>query len=570
MLRGLVSLASTTFLVAVPALTVWLASSLVAFHGGPPEASVAAGVLLFPALPLWWEWRASRAFRESLAQRKQFGVAPKRKLTALARVSLRTLAIGLVFLVAMVAAFPKTTFAALSTRGDWFLPDGDRGEPWRALAFQLAQGLEGLHRLANPNPWATAEDRTALAQLDPKPTPTEPLTVTTPSGSGARWRRLTDEERAAREGLAPKPTPPTGTAGRQQDDDGSTPIAKLTEADDGSAPIAKLSDDEEDDDWKTTGKASGRAPSIAKLREGDAPDPSPPPAPATFDFGRTHWPWKAEVSPVVRAMRPEHETSIAAVAAHIASQEPDGFRRVKALHDWVVTRLEYDVDSTKPGRRKPQDAETVFRTRRGVCEGYARLLVALGALTKDPIVFVPGDVREESGAMAPVGHAWNAAFVEGAWYLIDATWDDPLDQNERSTSYSTDHLFIPPSVAVWSHLPDDPRWQLLAHPLSRGDFLRQPFSRPGIAVHGLTVRSPSRVTVEASEVLPVQLDNPLRRWLIVSFKDASGRKRECANTSAERVDLRCPVPSTGELAVFANEQQYGRYGQVLSVAVTRR
>jgi transglutaminase/protease-like cytokinesis protein 3 len=205
-----------------------------------------------------------------------------------------------------------------------------------------------------------------------------------------------------------------------------------------------------------------------------------------------------------------------------------------------------------------------------VCEGYARLLVALGALTKDPIVFVPGDVREESGAMAPVGHAWNAAFVEGAWYLIDATWDDPVDENERSTSYRTDHLFIPPSVAVWSHLPDDPRWQLLTHPLSRGDFLRQPFSRPGIAVHGLTVRSPSRVTVEASEVLPVQLDNPLRRWLIVSFKDGSGRKRECANTNAERVDLRCPVPSTGELAVFANEQQYGRYGQVLSVAVTRR
>jgi transglutaminase-like putative cysteine protease len=569
MLRGLLSLWSTVFLIAVPALTVWLASSLVAFHGGPPEASVAAGALLFPALPLWWEWRASRAFRERLTRRTQFGVAPKRKLTALTRVALRTLAIGLVFLVGMVAAFPKTTFAALSTRGDWFLPDGERGEPWRALTFQLAQRLEGLHRLANPNPWATPEDRTALAQLDPKPTPTDPPTVSTITGSGSRWRRLTDEERAAREGITPRPPPRIEGTKRKDTDEDPVPIAKLVDDDDSPPPIGKLTDDD-DTDWKTTGKASGRAPSIARLREGDAPDPSPPPAPATFDLGRTHWPWKAEVSPVVRAMRPEHETSIAAVAAHIASQEPDGFRRVKALHDWVVTRLEYDVESTKPGRRSPQDAETVFRTRRGVCEGYARLLVALGALTKDPIVFVPGDVREESGTMAPVGHAWNAAFVEGAWYLIDATWDDPVDESGRSTSYRTEHLFIPPSVSVWSHLPDDPRWQLLTHPLSRGDFLRQPFARPGIAAHGLTMRSPSRVTVEASEALPVQLDNPLRRWLIVSYKESTGRKHECANTNAERIDLSCPVPSAGELAVFANEQQYGRYRHVLSVAVTRR
>ncbi len=581
------SLLSTLFLVAVPALTVWLASSLVAFHGGPPEASLAAGLLLFPALPLWWEWRASRAWRERLGRRKQFGVAPKRTLTALARVSLRTLAIGALFLAGMVAAFPKTTFAALSTRGDWFLPEGERGEPWRSGAFFLAQGLEGLHRLANPNPYATEEDRSALAQVDPKTLPSGGTTPVLPTGAGARWRRLTDEERAAREGLAPRPKPAgapvpsarttrdAGTSVTNEDDEGGakltdddedSSVAKLTETDD---PVAKLTGEDDDEDWKTSGKGSGRAPSIAKLHESDAPEPSPAPL-ETLDLGGTHWPWKSEISPIVRAMRPEHETSIAAVAAHIASLEPNGFRRVKALHDWVVTRLEYDMDSTRPGRRKPQDAETVFRTRRGVCEGYARLMVAFGAMTKDPIVFVPGEVREESGAIAPVGHAWNAAFVEGAWYLIDATWDDPIDQNERSTSYRTEYLFIPPSIAVWSHLPDDPRWQLLGRPLARGDFLRQPFSRPGIAVHGLTMRSPDRVAVDAREVLPVQLDNPRRRWLILSYKDAQGRARQCGNTNAERVDVTCPVPSSGELAVFANTTQYGRYQHVASVTVTRR
>jgi hypothetical protein len=567
MLRGLASLLSSLLLVAVPALTVWLASSLVAFHGGPPEASVAAGLLLFPALPLWWEWRAFRAFRQRHSRMKQFGVAPKRSLSVVTRLGLRTLAIGLVFLIGMVAAFPKTTFAALSTRGDWFLPEGDRAQPLRTAAFALAQGLEGLHELANPNPFATAADRSALAQLDPRRT--TPTTTTVPSGSGARWRQLTPQERAAREGLAPRPSSKASKLNELDDPDGT----KLTDDDDEptASAAAKLTEGD-DTGWSSSSRGSGQTPSIARLRESDAPDPVPssPPMPSVVETGGTHWPWKAEVSPLVKAMRPGDETSLAAVAVYIASREPDRFRRVKALHDWVVTRLEYDQASTVPSQRKAQDAESVFRNRVAVCEGYARTLVALGQLTGDHIVYVTGDVREQSGAAAPVGHAWNAVEVDGAWYLIDATWDDPVDERGRSTHYRTQYLFIPPDVAVWSHFPDDPRWQLLPVPLTRGAFLRQPFTRPGIAVHGLTLVWPSRVTVESAEVMPVRLLNPRKRWLIVTFKDALGRKTECATTNADPVDVRCPIPASGELALFANREQYGQYEQVVSVEVTRR
>jgi transglutaminase/protease-like cytokinesis protein 3 len=235
----------------------------------------------------------------------------------------------------------------------------------------------------------------------------------------------------------------------------------------------------------------------------------------------------------------------------------------------VVTRLEYDHDSLKPGQRKAQDANSVFVNRIGVCEGYARLMVELGKQTGDQIIYLGGDVREENGSAAPIGHAWNAVEIDRHWYLVDATWDDPT-MNGHSRSYRTDYLFIPPNVAIWSHFPDDARWQLLDKPLSRGDFLRQPFARPGIAREGLTLTSPNRAAVDSADSLDVVLENPLHRYLMIKYRTASGKELDCANTNAERVSSKCPVPESGEAIIFSNDEQYGEYSQVVRIAVTRR
>lgn len=541
MIRALASLISSLVLLVVPTLTVWLASSLIAFHGGPRELALVGGLLLFPILPVLWEWRATRAWKLGLQRRKQFVGTPKRLFSGFTRLALRTLFICLAFTGAMVAKFPKVTFAALATRGDWFLEPGDAGEPWRAYLFQVAGGLEGLHRLANPNPYVTKIDDEAIAKIDPMPTPTPVV----PSGPSTRWRKLTDEERAQIEGVKPKPQP-----ARSAVVDAGVP-------DEGYFSVIT---------WKDDG--------IAKLREDQHPDDPPPPPeqpdPVVIDTGGTHWPWANEVSPIVAGMHPHDETSIAAVAQYIRSREPNAFKRVKALHDWVVTRLEYDHESLKPGQRKSQDANTVFVNRVGVCEGYARLMVELGKQTGDQIIYLGGDVREENGTAAPIGHAWNAVEIDRHWYLVDTTWDDPTTVDGHSRSYRTDYLFIPPNVAIWSHFPDDGRWQLLDKPLSRGDFLRQPFARPGIAREGLTLTSPNRAAVDSSGSLDVVLENPLHRYLMIKYRTASGKEVDCATTNAERVSSKCPVPESGEAMIFSNDEQYGEYAQVVRIAVTRR
>lgn len=73
----------------------------------------------------------------------------------------------------------------------------------------------------------------------------------------------------------------------------------------------------------------------------------------------------------------------------------------------------------RTGNFPSQDAEDVFRTRTGVCAGYANLAAAVGTVAGVEIVYVGGWARKEDGLE---GHAWNAARIEGRWHLFDATW----------------------------------------------------------------------------------------------------------------------------------------------------
>ena len=54
------------------------------------------------------------------------------------------------------------------------------------------------------------------------------------------------------------------------------------------------------------------------------------------------------------------------------------------------------------------------------------------------------------------------------------------------------------------------------------------------------------------------------------YKTPNGQSRECGVSNDEHVTLRCPVPASGQAVLFSNEERYGTYGQVVSIAVTQR
>jgi transglutaminase-like putative cysteine protease len=324
---------------------------------------------------------------------------------------------------------------------------------------------------------------------------------------------------------------------------------------------------------------SDQAPTDIKPVE-DTPPPEPGAPPPQHPLG---WPLPVEFDPIVAEMPEGEQTSIEAVGAYLAARITDKKLLTKAIHDYVVNRLHYDYDALELIEARdykntpPQTAEAVFAARTGVCEGYSRLMVALGKAAGVEIAFVTGYIRDSSRRLAisddpwdtsasealeGVGHAWNAVKLDGQWYLIDATWNDPT-KGTNSTTY----LFVPPKLMAFDHYPEDPNWQLLPAPMSLGDFVRQPMLSPKIGELGISLVAPTRSQITVDGEATIVLDNPHGAEIVAeAHRDGTSRATDgtrCKVARGQRTTITCNL-SDGEyevqmFAAPASRVTVGRY-----------
>lgn len=250
----------------------------------------------------------------------------------------------------------------------------------------------------------------------------------------------------------------------------------------------------------------------------EAPTPSElPPKDAT-----TGWPLPAEPDVQVTDMPESAQGSIDSVGQYLATRFADKRRLVKAIHDYVALRLTYDkatlalYEQKRYAEAPKQEAEVVFASRTAVCAGYARLVVAIGKAAGLEVAYVTGYARDaeqlsvsgtDATALASLEgglHAWNAVKIDGTWMLLDVTWDD----NDPGEPIESEFLLTPPAWFGYQHLPEDPAWQLVAAPLSPGEFIRQPLLRPHAGELGLVLEEPQRSQVSADGEIDIRFGNP--------------------------------------------------------------
>ncbi|WP_373543646.1 transglutaminase domain-containing protein [Chamaesiphon sp.] len=236
------------------------------------------------------------------------------------------------------------------------------------------------------------------------------------------------------------------------------------------------------------------------------------------------WSWKNNqtIHPIVASIAPNIEGSIKSTAEYIASQESDPYLRIKALHDYVISRVSYDFHALEIGIQPPQDAQTVFSTRKAVCGGYANLFMALSQAIGINTVAIQGDIRQDLAPpnsistsrgqlisnTKPTLHAWNAVKVADNWQLVDTTWDDS-SSNQNLSLYKSDYLMPPPEVMITDHFPDWSHWQLLRHPISRDYFEKQLILTPRFFNENLQVVSPVEYKTSVEKNAFIQVKTPL-------------------------------------------------------------
>ena len=97
------------------------------------------------------------------------------------------------------------------------------------------------------------------------------------------------------------------------------------------------------------------------------------------------------------------------------------YEQIKYVHNWLIDNLEYDTTY------KQTDIHNVYGAlvnRKVVCEGYARAFkYILDGLNIENIL-VSGTATNSNNSTE--SHAWNYVKLDGKWYAIDVTWDDPI------------------------------------------------------------------------------------------------------------------------------------------------
>ena len=115
---------------------------------------------------------------------------------------------------------------------------------------------------------------------------------------------------------------------------------------------------------------------------------------------------------------------------------PEKMRLADAIYRWAAENILYDfetydiVDKDANGSQatwKPQDAYFVFKTKKGVCEGYARLTNLMMRIAGIPCMYVSSICGKDDYC----AHAFNAVYINDdvngrhGWTLVDPTWASP-------------------------------------------------------------------------------------------------------------------------------------------------
>lgn len=97
------------------------------------------------------------------------------------------------------------------------------------------------------------------------------------------------------------------------------------------------------------------------------------------------------------------------------------YKNIKLIHDYIVDTAQYDE------KIESKNTYTIYGAlveHKCVCEGYAKSLKYLANAAGIPCEIIKGTATNSTGITEK--HAWNCIKLNGKWYYMDVTWDDPI------------------------------------------------------------------------------------------------------------------------------------------------
>ena len=119
------------------------------------------------------------------------------------------------------------------------------------------------------------------------------------------------------------------------------------------------------------------------------------------------------------------------IISQYVTPDMSDIEKIRVLHDWITNNTRYDPDyGAQNGNPR-----NLLLDQLGICGEHSEAFVKLLKAANFEVMEISSDA---------IDHAWNLVKIDGKWYHIDTTWDDPGDGSEGSelTGYENYDYFI--------------------------------------------------------------------------------------------------------------------------------
>lgn len=99
----------------------------------------------------------------------------------------------------------------------------------------------------------------------------------------------------------------------------------------------------------------------------------------------------------------------------------NNYDKIKIIHNYLIDTIEYDSTISEDNIYNIYGA---LVSKKSVCEGYAKAFQYLMNEIDIDNAIVIGTATNNKNQTE--NHAWNYVKIDGEWYAVDVTWDDPI------------------------------------------------------------------------------------------------------------------------------------------------
>lgn len=263
---------------------------------------------------------------------------------------------------------------------------------------------------------------------------------------------------------------------------------------------------------------------------------------------------------------PKHvESSIETLAKYLIKPAKNDLEKVRAIYRWITANISYNTGAYFSGIYGSTSAEDVLESRSSICEGYSDLFFELAKIAGIEVVKISGYAKGYSYKIGDkftgtTNHSWNAVKINGKWRLIDSTWGSGY-VNEFGNfvrEYDEFYFLTPPEYLIYTHFPEDKKWQLLPNPITKEQFEGLPFVKPPFFKNGLKFVSHKKALIQANSYLKVILSAPRDVLIIANLlqDDIELKDLTFVQRNKDNYEINVVFPYSGEyiLRIFTKRK----------------